>query len=458
VTGGAEQSQTDTVPPSSIWRTGTLIVAGVIAALPFFLISDPVQARVLSVCGLTLVLWLGEPIPLYATTLVLWTAIVVLLGPLGEEYSMTAVFRWAADPILALFFGGFALGVAGEKYGIDTFIAGRMVLYARGSRVRLLTNLMLGTAVLSMWMSNIAAVVMILAALSPILKAMQPGDSFRVALLLSVAFAANLGGMATPIGTGSNGIAIGALSQIRPITFLNWMYFALPLTMGLLSVAFVFLKVRYRVHGKLEIETAQTKALSNSGKVVVAIFCIAVSGWLSEPVHGIPAAVISLGVSALLFGSGILGKDDLGKVDWGTLLLISGGLTFGQVLHTSKLAEQAVSALNLTQLHPTWVLLIFVCAAAMLASVASNTAAAILFIQLATAAVPPELTASTTVLVALGASMGMPFVISTPPNAMVYGKGGVGSLDLMIPGLILMTLGCGILVFTGPAVLRLFGF
>ncbi|HYG75650.1 MAG TPA: DASS family sodium-coupled anion symporter [Planctomycetota bacterium] len=453
--GEAAERQADL--KKSRWRAGIVLFAAGAAVLPLLLATDPVQGRVLAICAGTLILWLAEPIPLYATTLVLWTAIVTLLAPLGKEFSPASVLRWAADPILALFFGGFVLGVAGEKYGIDKFIASRMVLFARGSRMLLFANVMLGTAVLSMWMSNIAAVVMILAALMPILKTMPPGDAYRSALLLGVAFAANLGGMATPIGTGPNGIAIGAISHVRQITFLHWMSFALPLTLGMLLAAFLYLALRYRVGGRLELENIETPSLDTSGKTVVALFSLAVLGWLTEPIHNIPAAILSTGVSALLFGIGLLDKDDLGRIDWGTLLLIAGGLTFGQLLQTSRLAEQTAAALNLAALDPTLVLLIFVVAAAFLAAVASNTAAAILFIQLGTAAVPAEWFTVATVIIALGTSMGMPFVISTPPNAMVYGKGGLRSTELLVPGMLLMVLGCAILVFTGPPVLRWFG-
>jgi sodium-dependent dicarboxylate transporter 2/3/5 len=63
---------------------------------------------------------------------------------------------------------------------------------------------------------------------------------------------------------------------------------------------------------------------------------------------------------------------------------------------------------------------------------------------------------STAILIAIAASMGIPFVISTPPNAMVYGE-GVRSSDLLVPGLILMILGCLLVALTGPFVMRLMG-
>jgi len=95
--------------------------------------------------------------------------------------------------------------------------------------------------------------------------------------------------------------------------------------------------------------------------------------------------------------------------------------------------------------------LILVVASASISAVASNTAAAAILIQIAMGIAPSPHVA---VLVALGASMGVPFVISTPPNAMVYGEGGLRPRDLLFPGLILMALGCAVLALVGPQVLR----
>ena len=93
-------------------------------------------------------------------------------------------------------------------------------------------------------------------------------------------------------------------------------------------------------------------------------------------------------------------------------------------------------------------------AVAGLSAFISNTAAAAMLVQTGLGVVPSP---SFAVLVALGASMGVPFVISTPPNAMAYGQGGLRPRDLFVPGLILMTSGCALLALTGPMVLRMMG-
>jgi sodium-dependent dicarboxylate transporter 2/3/5 len=101
---------------------------------------------------------------------------------------------------------------------------------------------------------------------------------------------------------------------------------------------------------------------------------------------------------------------------------------------------------------PSFARLLGLClASATLSALMSNTAAATLLIPLAGSIDPAP---STAILIAIAASMGIPFVISTPPNAMVYGEGGVKSTDLLLPGLVLMFLGCLLISLTGPAVLH----
>lgn len=119
--------------------------------------------------------------------------------------------RWAADPVLALFFGGFALGAAASRHGIDVHIAEPALVLSRHRRRRLLALVIAATAALSMWISNIAAAALMLAALRPHLHHGERTQPFRGAMLLGVAMGANLGGMATPIRTGPNGIAIAHL-------------------------------------------------------------------------------------------------------------------------------------------------------------------------------------------------------------------------------------------------------
>ncbi|MEJ7731148.1 MAG: SLC13 family permease [Polyangiaceae bacterium] len=436
------------------WTAAALVLYS--GAVLLFL-RDAVQARAALIGGLCLALWLTELVPPFVPTLLLLVATPLLLAPFGRQYGFSSVLTWPADPVLALFIGGFTLGAAARRHGVDAAVAEQIVGLSKHRRRALLGLVLGGTAVMSMWMSNIAAVAMMLAALRPIIRGTQGDGRFRTALLLGIAMGGNLGGMATPIGTGPNAIAIAAASSHHKITFVSWMGFAIPLVLGMLLLAYAILLVRYRVAGEFTHEPAEPAALapgSGGARWVVAVFFVAVAGWLSEPLHGVSAPLLSLFVAALLFGTGLLAKDDLARLDWSTLGLIAGGIALGRLMEHSKMFEQVAQQVEWAT-YPRVVLLgALVCAGAVLSALMSNTGTAALLIPLGMSLAP---TPSTAVLVAIATSFGVPFIISTPPNAMAHGEGGLEARDFLVIGLPIMLVGCAVVTLTGRAALNLFG-
>lgn len=433
-------------------RVGAVLalVASILTA--WLAIPDAMVARATMLASAALILWLSEIIPLYATTLVLLSGCALLLGPLDSRaFSLSRILGWTASPVMALFFGGFALSAAGSKYGIDRYIAAWMIRLCGHRRAALLGGVMVTTAVLSMWMSNIAAAAMMLATLGPLLHATDHAPAFRRAMLLGVAFAANFGGIATPLGTGPNLIAIGAIEARLPITFDQWMMFGVPIAIAMVGLSYLALVLLHRVGGSIAPPQIQPASLDRRGWIVVALFFVVVTTWLTEPLHGIPSAVTALALAGALFASRLLDARDLGHMEWDTLMLIAGGLALGELFHASGLANALADLVDWNALPPMMFLLMFVLACATLSAVASNTAAAAMLIQIGLGIVDDPMFA---ILIALGASMGVPLVISTPPNAMVYNKGGLRPRDLAIPGTILMLLGCTALAVLGPRILR----
>lgn len=435
-------------------RATAAAFAAAAVALPLALLEDPVLAGAAVVGGLCLVLWLSETVPPYVPTFVLWALTPLLLGPSGEEFGLRRVLGWSAEPVLALFFGGFTLSAAARRYGIDAWIARLAVRLSRGRRLALLALTALATATLSMWMSNIAAAAMMIAALHPLFAGMPQDDPFRRALLVGVALGANFGGIATPIGTGPNAIAIAAVSEARPVSFLSWMVFALPLALGLLLAGLLLLVLRFRVAGGVRLPDLPGQAPSGRARSVVCLFFATVAAWLTEPLHGASSALVALLATAVLFGSGLLDRQDLAKIDWSTLLLIAGGIGLGSLLERSGLVSEAAALVPWAEVSPFLRTLILCLASALLSALMSNTATVTMLIPLVGSF---DSSPATAILIAMAASLGIPFVISTPPNAMVYGEGGVRSSDLLAPGLVLMILGCLLLSLTGPFVLRLAG-
>jgi sodium-dependent dicarboxylate transporter 2/3/5 len=442
-----------------------LIAAVLLIIVPPLFIESGIYSRIISIGGICLLLWISEIVPPFVPTLLLWALVPLLLAPIDPKYALPNVLSWAADPVMALFFGGFVLGAATETTGFDRRLTQFALRSSGRSFNKFLLLTILITAFLSMWMSNIAAAALVLACLHPILKQLEDGNLLRRVTLIGVALGADFGGMATPIGTGPNAIAIASVSAVQPISFLSWMAFAFPLTIGMLTLSFVYLAWRARHNGKdwvINREEVKGPVLDvdkesenkKNAAVFLAILAITVALWLSEPVHKIPAAVIALGSAAALFLTRILRRRDLLRIDWSTLLLIAGGITLGRLLEQSSMIRTLGMHMPLTDLDPTLSLFILCFTSALLASLMSNTATAVLFIPLATAFIPAP---STAILVAISASFGIPFIISTPPNAMVFGKGGLRFGDLFWPGIALMILGCVIVSLTGKTVLNFAG-
>ncbi len=441
------------------------LAAALLIVVPQLLIESATYARIVSIVGVCLLLWISEAVPPFVPTLLLWTLVPLFLGPLDGKFALPNVLSWAVDPVMALFFGGFVLGVATESSGLDKRLTQFALRSAGKSFRRFLLFVILITALLSMWMSNIAAAALVLACLHPILGKFENDHILRRALLIGVALGADFGGIATPIGTGPNAIAIASISATQPVSFLSWMAFAFPLTVGMLLASFLFLSWSVRRNENdwkarnnelnASVVVNEERPDKQSGQIGFLIILVGtIVLWLTEPLHKMPAAVVALGSAAALFLSGILSKKDLLRIDWSTLLLIAGGITLGRLLEQSALVRTVAANVPFADLDPTFSLFLLCLASAILSSLMSNTATVVMLIPLANALIPSP---STAILIAVSASFGMPFIVSTPPNAMVFGEGGVKFGDLFRPGIVLMLVGCLLVSLTGRAVLNFAG-
>jgi len=403
--------------------------------------------------GLCIALWLSEWVPVWVPTLVLWAATPPLLRGFGADFGPLRVLAWSVDPVLALFFGGFALAAAAGRHGADRRVAALALRLSHGGAMRTIALAALATAALSMWMSNIAAAALMLGAFRPVLDEEPRDGSLRRGLLLAIAMAANVGGIATPIGSGPNGIAIAAAERYRHITFVHWMAFGVPLTLALLAAVLVLVRTWVRPTGQVRLPPGSLDGPRGRLRTLAVVFGATVLLWLTEAVHGVPAWQVALGAAAALFLLGLLRPGDLLRIDWGTLVLIAGGIALGALLDHSGLMRGMAERLPLAAAPPTLRILGLCLLGALLSALMSNTGTATLLVPLALAVsgVP-----SAAVLVAVAASLGVPFVTSTPPNAMAFGV-GLRARDLLVPGLVIMLGGCLVVALTGPWVLRLMG-
>jgi sodium-dependent dicarboxylate transporter 2/3/5 len=304
-----------------------------------------------------------------------------------------------------------------------------------------------------MWMSNIAAAALMLGAFRPVLDEEPADGPVRRGLLVAIALAADVGGIATPIGTGPNGIAIAAVERFRPLTFVHWMAFGVPLTAGLLVAVVAMVALWLRPTGTVRLPARALDGPRGRLRTLGAVFGVTILLWLTEPVHGVRAWTVALAAAGVLLALRLLRPRDLLRIQWGTLLLIAGGIGLGGLLDRSGLMRLVVDALPLGGASPTLRILVLCLLSATLAALMSNTGTATMLVPLAVAVAG---TPSSAVLVAVAASLGMPFVISTPPNAMALGA-GMRSRDLLVPGLLIMVVGALVVALTGPWVLRAVG-
>lgn len=419
-------------------------------------------------------LWVTEALPLFATSLlVIGLQIVLLANPggwrglgfqAGASPSYRDILGTAADPVLVLFFGGFVLARAAVKEGVDHAMS-ELLLRPFGREPRwVLLGVMLVTLLFGMWMSNTATTAMMLAIVTPMLAALPPGEPFRKALVLGVPFTANISGMATPISSPPNAVAIGFLQKSgHAVAFLDWMLMAVPLTAGLTLFAWLVLwKFFAPVTAGLRVEHAGAR-LSRRGWFVVGVFVTTVILWMSDAWHGLPPAVVALLPAVALTITGIFTREDLGRIDWNVLILIAGGISLGTGMQLTGLDRVVMEWLPTTGEGGWGLLAVLVLATLAVGTFMSNTAAANLFlpIGLSSAALagpggglhPVHVAVS----IALVASMSMALPVSTPPNAMAYARGEFTTRDMVRTSLLISGLGTLAIIVGGGAIMRFWG-
>ncbi len=340
------------------------------------------SAYMAAIVILAAVLWLTEALPLFATSLLVIGLMVLLLAnPMqwpgfgfldpAASPNYREIIGIMADPIIVLFFGGFMLASAIAKSGLDRQLAGLIVHPFGGSPYKTLAGVMLATALFSMWMSNTAATAMMIGIMLPMLHNAPKGEPFRKAMVLGVAFAANIGGMGTPIGTPPNAIALGFLRKNLGIQvgFLEWMVIAVPLMLGLLALCWAVLALTFRPQTPDLNLTPPKGKMKRTGWFVLVIFLITVVLWLTGQWTGLPSAVVALFPAVAFTVTALLNRDDLNQLEWNVLILIAGGLALGWGLQEVGLADSVVkqlkgdagflvmAALRIFLLHPGhWIL------------------------------------------------------------------------------------------------------
>ena len=433
-----------------------------------------IQHRLLAIFALAALLWVLEPVPVFATSILIIALELIMISdkglhlfrtpPSGHEMGSlmkyTDIFGAFSSPIIILFMGGFALAIAASKYELDNNLA-RVLLKPFGSQPKfIMLGLMLITAVFSMFMSNTATTVMMLALLAPIVASVPRGDIGIKALVLCIPVAANTGGIATPIGTPPNAIALQYLTGENSISFLEWMMLGLPFVLLQLTFAWWLLQKLFpssQQHMELRLEGRFQK--SWQAIVVYATFALTIIMWMTTSLHGMNTYVVAIIPLAAFTLTGIMGKEELKLINWDVLWLVAGGIAIGLGLDKTGLAAALAHAIDYDALSPVAVVLTLSIICWLMANFMSNTATANLLMPIA-AAVAASMESLVSiggmqgvlVVVAFSASLGMILPVSTPPNSLAYSTGLIESKDMAKTGVIIGVVGL-LVLYAGALIL-----
>jgi solute carrier family 13 (sodium-dependent dicarboxylate transporter), member 2/3/5 len=393
---------------------------------------------VFSILVFAALMWVTETIRLFLTSL-----IVVVLIVLFRVFTFKETIVKFADPILVLFFGGFLIARAMQEIGLDRRIARRITSKIKNDKYSLLV-LMIVTAFLSMWISNTATtVVMIPIALGIVAKFGKKMVNFSKATVLGIAFAANIGGVGTIIGSPPNAIAVSKLSEIVgvQIGFLEWMISALPLVIILVPIAWLTLLWIFPFKEMNIKEKILTRKLDQRQRRFMFVFGATILFWLTTRLHGLSSSLIAIMSVAVLFLLGLLKRDDLGKINYAVLILFGGGLVLGSAMFETGLSDYFASAMSQAlQGYPSFVVILGVIVFSIaLGALASNTATAAILVPvlLPLAAIlnfSPKMLA---MLGGIAVSFDFLLPVGTPPNAIAYATGKVRIKDMLKAGIVL---------------------
>jgi len=418
-------------------------------------LSDPAW-RTASMGVLMAVWWATEAVPIAVTAL-----LPLVVFPLFDIATIHDTARPYSNKVIYLFLGGFIVAFAMQRWNLHRRIALNILQFAGGNGRSLIGGFMLASALISMWVMNTSTTMMLLPIAVSIIAVIHNSvkeldqkarEDFQYALLLGIAYAATIGGMATLVGTIPNALmaAFMADNYGTEIDFARWMLVGVPLSAVMLPLAWftltrVVFKVSFVTSGEARAELGRMKR--EMGKITVPetrvaiVFAIMALLWMTRPLltkypwlSALDDSGIAMAgaISLFLIPSG--SKEDplllrwayAERLPWGVLILFGGGLTLASAVSNTGLAEWLGTSLHAIGELPLYV--IVAAAAAMiifLTELTSNTATTATFLPVVGAIAlesgfdPIVLT----VPITLAASCAFMLPVATPPNAIVFGSG-----------------------------------
>ena len=469
------------------------LIIGIVFLMITCLFSSPETLNTkawltLGVAMLMATWWLTEAIPLPVTGL-----LPLIFFPILGVSSIKETAQAFSHPIIFLFMGGFIIGLAMQHTGLHKRIAYYIIAKFKNGPKSLIFGFMCATAFLSMWISNSATAIMMLPiALSIITvfkedKNTAKNNNFDKALVLSIAFSATIGGIATIIGTPPNTVMAAMLSELYnyEINFLDWLKIGLPTSLILLPITWVVLTflcfpLDSSIMIKNRIINDQIKELGKISQdeiMVGVVFIITASLWISRkwissaleniiPSGALNDSTIAISAAIILFiipsnrpnRDRLINWDVAQSIPWGALILIGGGLSLATVINSSGLAAWIGSlSSNLSGISIIFIVLISIASIIILTELTSNTATASTFIPIfgATALGLGQDPLLLIIPATLGASCAFMMPVATPPNTIAYASGHLKISDMIKVGvwlnlISLIVIGIIIALILGP--------
>ena len=427
----------------------------------------PSEASITAAITLWCILWwVTEPVPIPVTSL-----LPLSLFPIFGVLDASAVAASYGSPLIILMLGGFMLSRGMESTGTHRRLAIYMVNACRratgGESDRsVVIGFMLASAILSMWISNTATTLMLL----PIAMAiLEKSDNPRLplAMMLGIAYAANVGGMGTPIGTPPNLVFMQVYAEVtdKTMSFVEWMMIGVPVVIVFLPIIAWWLTRRVNDTQGEPLVLPAAGQWQPAEKRVLTVFACTALAWItrSEPFGGWSgllgvqqandAAVALLGAIALFVvpngkGGRLLKWEQAAQIPWGILLLFAGGICIAKAFASSGLSVALGDTFAALSILPVFLMMLVLClSVSMMTESTSNMATTILLLPILAAAAigvgfdPVLLMIPAT----LSASCAFMLPVATAPNAIVFGSGHIRSTDMLRTGLVLNLLGAVII-------------
>ena len=440
-------------------------------------IINPEADKIIAIAIWMISWWITEAVSISVTALIPLT-----IFPLLGIMDMKVVAASYGSPIVFLFFGGFVMALALEKVNLHRRIALNIVKITGTSPNRVILGFMIATAFLSMWISNTATtVVMLPIALSVIDLLINDKDgftagdkNFALSIMLGIAYAANVGGIATIIGTPPNTVALGFLENEYniQISFLQWMSIGFPFSCVMIALVY-FVLVKWVYPNGLKGFDSSTNVieeeLTKLGKVskqetrVMIVFAVTIFLWITRtyineliPFIKFSDAGISMLAALALFsipfdfvkGEFTLDWKDTVKLPWGILILFGGGLALASGLSSAGVIDYIGKIVGESQMSVFLIISLLIIIMLFMTELMSNVALVAIFAPVvAGIAIGLELEIIHVLApVAMAASCAFMLPMATPPNAIVFASGHIKVHEMVRAGVILNVLSILLLI------------